>query len=270
MKTARQYIQIPTVCPECQTPLITDGEYLVCPNGESCPAQISGAIKRWLTKIGVKHFGDALVDLLCETGRVERIADLYRLDPNEVAAMEFPDCRKVGGTADKAFRNLHAATTMPLHVFVGSLGIPLIGRSMAKTLVDGGLDSLNAMSKAKVADVAAIPGVGQTKAEAFCDGFWDLLDRGIITALLAHVTIAAKAVGAFTGKSICMTGFRDAQMEQAIEAQGGSIKGSVSKDLTILVTKDPTSNSGKAQKARQYGTEIIGIDEMWDRLGGRP
>jgi DNA ligase (NAD+) len=260
----------PTVCPDCGTPVVNDGAYLVCPNGESCPAQISGAIKRWLTKIGVKHFGDALVDLLCETGKVERIADLYRLDPNEVAAMEFPDCRKVGGTADKAFRNLHAATTMPLHVFVGSLGIPLIGRSMAKTLVDGGLDSLNAMSKAKVADVAAIPGVGQTKAEAFCDGFWDLLDRGIITALLAHVTIAAKAVGTFTGKSICMTGFRDAQMEQAIEAQGGSIKGSVSKDLTILVTKDPTSNSGKAQKARQYGTEIIGIDEMWDRLGGRP
>lgn len=29
-------------------------------------------------------------------------------------------------------------------------------------------------------------------------------------------------------------------------------------------------NSGKAKKARDYGVEVIGIDEMWTRLGGRP
>jgi DNA ligase (NAD+) len=262
-------LNTPLVCPDCNTAVIRDGAYLICPNGDTCPAQISGAIKRWIAKIGIKHFGTSLIDMLCETGTIERIADLYRLDPAKVAAMDMGG-RKVGGSADKAFKNLHAATTMPLHVFVGSLGIPLIGRSMAKTLVDAGLDSLNAMSKAKIADVANIPGVGQTKAEAFVDGFWDLLDRGTIAGLMAHITIAAKATGAFTGKSICMTGFRDNTMVTAIEGQGGTVKSGVSKSLTILVTKDPASTSGKAAKARKYGTEVIGIDEMWDRLGGRP
>jgi len=262
--------ETPTVCPDCGTAVHRDGAYLVCPNGETCPAQISGAIKRWVEKIGVKHFGGALIDLLCDTGKVERIADLYKLDPNEVAALEFPDCRKVGGVADKAFRNLHAATTMPLHVFIGSLGIPFVGRTTAKTLVDGGLDSLNAMSKARIATVAKIPGIGQSTAEAFCDGFWDLLDKGTITSLLTHITIAAQATGAFSGKSVCMTGFRDATMVTAIEAQGGTVKGSVSKGLDILVAKDHTSTSGKAEKARQYGTEVISIDEMWNRLGGKP
>lgn len=28
--------------------------------------------------------------------------------------------------------------------------------------------------------------------------------------------------------------------------------------------------AGKAEQARKYGTEVIGIDEMWDRLGGKP
>jgi group I intron endonuclease len=28
--------------------------------------------------------------------------------------------------------------------------------------------------------------------------------------------------------------------------------------------------AGKAQQAAKYGTEVIGIDEMWDRLGGKP
>jgi len=263
-------LETPKVCPDCGAAVKRDGAYLICPNDESCPAQISGAIKRWVAKIGVKHFGTALIDLLCETGKVERIADIYRLDPNEVAAMEFPDCRKVGGTADKAFRNLHAATTMPLHVFIGSLGIPLIGRSMAKTIVDAGYDSLNAMSKARVADVASIPGVGPTKAEAFVDGFWDLLDNGVIASLRAHITIAAKASGAFSGKTVCFTGVRDKVCETAIESQGGTVKSSVSKGLTILVAKDPSGKSGKLDKARSYGTEVIGIDEMWDRLGGRP
>ena len=260
----------PDNCPECGTAVVRQGAYLVCPNGETCPAQISGAMKRWIAKIGVKHFGTALIDLLCETGKVERIADLYLLDPDKVAAMEFPDCRRVGGVAAKAFKNLHAKTTLPLHVFIGSLGIPLIGRSMAKTIVDAGYDSLNAMSKAKAADVAAIPGMGSTKATAFVDGFWELLDRGVVASLRAHIDIAAKATGAFSDKSLCMTGFRDAQMVSAIESQGGTVKSGVSKGLDILVIKDPTSASGKAQKARKYGTELVGIDDMWNRLGGRP
>lgn len=268
-QAAREYFHTPTHCPECNELLVRDGAYLRCTNGDACPAQIAGAVKRWISKIGVLHFGDALVDMLCETGKVETIADLYKLDPKEVAQMGMGG-RQVGGTAGKAFKNLHDAKTIPLHVFVGSLGIELIGRSMAKTIVDAGFDSLNKMSKAKVPDIAAIPGVGATKAEAFCDGIWDLLDRGTITGLMAHITIAAKATGVMSGKSVCFTGFRDKQLEAEVEAQGGTIKSSVSKDLTILVAKEPSSTSGKAEQARKYGTEVIGIDEMWDLLGGKP
>ena len=101
-------------------------------------------------------------------------------------------------------------------------------------------------------------------------GLGDLLDRGVITSLMAHITIAAKATGAFSGKSVCMTGFRDATMVTAIESQGGTVKSSVSKGLDILVLKDPQSTSGKAEKARKYGTKLVGIDDMWNRLGGKP
>jgi NAD-dependent DNA ligase len=77
------------------------------------------------------------------------------------------------------------------------------------------------------------------------------------------------------GKSVCMTGFRDAAMEDAIAAQGGVVKGSVSKTLTYLVALDPASASGKAQQAREYQqkglpVQIVGIDDMWTILGGKP
>jgi DNA ligase (NAD+) len=141
---------------------------------------------------------------------------------------------------------------------------------MAKTIVDAGFDSLNKMSKAKIGDIAAIPGVGQAKAESFVEGFWDLLDRGVITGLLRHITVATKAVGAMTGKSVCMTGFRDKQMDCQVEALGGTVKSSVSRGLTYLVCKDAASTSGKAQQARTLGVTIVTIDEMWDLLGGKP
>jgi len=272
--TARTYFTVPTHCPVCQAPLQRDGEYLVCRNN-ACDARIVGAISRWITKIGILHFGDALIDMLCETGKIETIADLYELDPKDVAQMGMGG-RMVGGTATKAFSNLHANKTIPLHVFVGSLGIELIGRSMAKTIADAGFDTLNKMSKATPAQIAAIPGVGQTKADAFCEGFWDLLDRGTITGLLKHITVAAKAAGSMSGKSVCFTDIRDKQCEREIEAQGGTVKSSVSKELTILVAKDPIKGtSGKIEQARKYQAEgrpieIIDLDEMWDRLGGRP
>ena len=262
----RVYFLAPTHCPECNETLVRDGAYLRCTNGDACPAQIAGAVKRWISKIGVLHFGDALIDLLCESGKVETIADLYKLDPKDVAQMGMGG-RQVGGTATKAFNNLHAARTLPLHVFVGSLGIEHIGRSMAQTIVDAGFDSLNKMSKARITDIAAIPGVGQTKAEAFVEGFWDLLDRGTITGLMQFITIANKATGAFTGKSVCFTGFRDKTLEAEVEAQGGTIKSSVGKGLTLLVSKDPNSTSGKAQDAAKHGVEVIGIDELKTRLG---
>lgn len=260
----------PTECPECKTATERDGAYLVCPNKDTCPAQVSGAIKRWVTKIGVKHFGDSLIEHLCETGQVETIVDLYKLDPDTIAMQDDKNGRKIGGNAVKAFRNLKAKTKLPLHIFVGSLGIPHVGRGTAEKIVNGGFDSLRAMTLAKEADIARIPGVGDVRAKAFLDGFWDLLDQGIITGLRVHVSIAEKASGPFSGKTACMTGFRDAAMVAEFEAQGGVIKSSVSKGLTMLVAKDPASTSGKAAKARKYGVEIIGIDEMWGRLGGRP
>ncbi|OHD28424.1 MAG: hypothetical protein A2Y38_14010 [Spirochaetes bacterium GWB1_59_5] len=262
----------PKVCPVCGSALQRDGEYLMCSGKDACPAQVIGTIRRWIQKIGVKHFGDSLVELLCESGRVKTIADIYRLDVSDVAIMDMGG-RRVGGTADKAFHNLRAPAAMelPLHVFVGSLGINMIGRSMAQTIVEAGFDSLDKMTRATPAQIAAIPGVGQTKADAFVDGFWDLLDRGVITDLLGvGLRIQKPKTGVLSGKSYCFTGFRDDTLEKAIEAQGGTIKSGVSKSLTVLVTKEANSTSGKAQTARKYGTEVIGVDEMWQRVGGKP
>jgi len=258
----------PDKCPVCATAVKMEGEYLLCPNTETCPAQVSGAVKAWVTKIGLKGWGETIIDTLCEQGIINSPADLYKLDAGELADVQM-EGRRVGGTADIILTELHAKKDMPLHVLVGSLNIPLCSRSTCKTLVDAGFDTLDKMRAAKMVEVAAVPSMGVGRAEAFVRGL--LTRKELIDALLAAgITVAKPSDGPLKGKSFCMTGFRDSDMQAAIEAAGGTIKSGVSKDLTTLIAKDWKSNSGKAQKAQQYGVEVIGIDEMWDRLGGQP
>ena len=264
MTAQRTYFTVPTHCPECNTTLQRDGEYLVC-RGDDCPAQVAGAIKRWVKKIGVLHCGESLIEALIEAGMVEDAADLYLLDPDTAVEVDVGG-RRAGGTATKAITNLGKKKTLPIHVFVGALGIPLIGRSMAKILVDGGFTSLSAMMKARISDVAAIPGVGQTKAESFVKGFAER--AGLVGKLIGEAGIIVQAAtGPLVGQSFCLTGFRDAALSDALEKLGATVKGSVSKKLTYLVADDPQSQSGKAKKARDYGITIIEPDEARKMAG---
>ena len=264
VRTGSTPFTVPTHCPCCASPLLMEGEYLVCRN-DDCEAQAAGAVKRWVKKVGILHLGDTIIEALIDQGIIEDPADLYTLTEDKLSSVDL-EGKSVGGNASRIVKQIAGKRVLPLHVFVGSLGIPLIGRSMAKTLVDAGYDSLHKMAKAKIAEIATIPGVGPTKADSFVRGYWSKMH--LIGKLIANgVEIQRIATGVMSGKSVCMTGFRDAAMEQAIEAQGGTIKSSVSKGLAYLVTSDPNSTSGKAQKAREYGTRILGVQEMWSMLG---
>lgn len=256
----------PTNCPSCKGTLQRDGEYLVCRNLD-CEAQAAGSLKRWIAKIGVLHFGESLIEALLEAEFVEDIADLYGLDPFKVADLEIGG-RRVGGTADKAINNLNAKKSLSLATFVGSLGIPLIGRSMAQTIVDAGFDSLSKMMKAKISEIEVIPGVGQTKAEAFVIGF--SAKATLIGKLIGEAGIQIQQVqGALLGTSFVFTGFRSSELKDALEAAGATVKDSAGKSTSFLVALDKNGSSGKLVAARKNGTTVIDADDAWAMVGGK-
>lgn len=257
----------PSQCPSCGEDLVRAGEYLVCLNVGVCPAQVVGALERWVQKIGILDWGSTALEALVEAGHVKEIADLYLLDRQTLASLQLAG-RVLGSSADVMLANLHAKKELPLHTLVGSLGIPLMGRSNVKMLIESGYDTFDKLLAAKPIDIAKIDRMGDTKAVSFVRGI--AKRKGAIDKLLAAgVTIKAAGQGVMKGKSVCLTGFRDAALEERVENQGGSIKSSVGRDLSYLVAKDPTSTSGKAQKARDLGIQVIGIEDMWNLLGGR-
>jgi DNA ligase (NAD+) len=262
------FFTAPTHCPACSASLSMKGEYLLCTNPD-CPAQILGGVTRWLGKTGVLHFGGEMAQAAIDAGVIESLGDLYRITESQLSALEM-DGRRVGGAAKRAYESLHATKEMPLETLVGSLGIDLCGRRMVEMLVKAGFDSLEKLDSATVNDLSMVDGFGLTKAVAFKKGF-NAKKPVILDLLAAGVTIKQPQVKKLTGSkmrgvSVCFTGVRDAALEAEIIAQGGEIKSGVSRGLSILVCKDTGSGSSKATKARELGTEVVSLQDMWARV----
>ncbi len=71
--------------------------------------------------------------------------------------------------------------------------------------------------------------------------------------------------GEFTGKTVVLTGFRDKVLQEKIEAQGGKIGSSVSKNTDYLVVKDQSvidDPTDKVVKAQDLGVKIITKDKL--------
>lgn len=81
------------------------------------------------------------------------------------------------------------------------------------------------------------------------------------------------------GTTVCFTGALKAtingdpvtreQAEESAKRAGLIVLSSVTKKLNVLVVADPQSLSGKAQKARQYGTLIVAEAVFWSEIGVR-
>ena len=72
--------------------------------------------------------------------------------------------------------------------------------------------------------------------------------------------------GKCKGLSICVSGFRDSNLEEVITNEGGKIVSGVSKKTTHLVVKDKSANSSKMSKAKLLGIPILSIEEFYEIL----
>ena len=80
------------------------------------------------------------------------------------------------------------------------------------------------------------------------------------------IILEVEGQGTLSGKSFCFTGelvsMKRADAEQLVKKNGGTIKSSVTKDLSYLVTNDTESGSSKNVKAAKFGIPIINEKEF--------
>jgi DNA ligase (NAD+) len=257
--------QPPTTCDACGGEAARDGEYIVCQNRSSCPAQVEGRISAWISTLNILEWGDVLIQKLVQTGLVKTPADLYRLTQEQVSSLE----RMGDKSAANVLSKLQERNPVPMEQFVGGLSIPNIGSTMVKMVMDAGFDTLEALQIASLESLLALHGLGPVKARSLYEGLRD--NRALIEDLLsAGVRISKKIEGALSGKSFCFTGAMKNKrplLEQMVKDHGGTVKASVGKGLTYLVIADPNSTSSKAVAARKHGTLCLSEEDFLAMVG---
>jgi len=255
--------QPPETCDACGTAVAQDGEFHVCPNRETCPAQVTGRISQWISSLNILEWGDTLLEKLVTTGLVKSVPDLYRLTTEQLEGLD----RMGPKLAEKLLANLHAEKVLPMEVLLGSLSIPGIAASSIKMAMDAGIDTPEALRSAPLEALGKIPGFGPVKAEALFN--W-LRSYGQILDELAGVgvTVKEKVKGKFNGMSFCFTGTmrnKRPDLEAMVLGNGGEVKSSVTKKLTYLVLADHTTT--KAATAKKYGTKLLTEEQFLEAVG---
>lgn len=260
---AKEEIQIPNICPECNFNLEMNGEYLQCPNTSFCPAQKVGRIEKWVSELNILELGRTLIDRLVETGLVSDVADIYSLTIEQISSID----RMGEKSATNVYNSIHRYVEIPLHQFIGGLNIPLIGSASMKLITDAGFDNIDKLYKASVSEISSIKGIGPSKASSLIKGISD--NKDLITKLLNNgIIIKSKTDGKLSGLNICLTGTMENKrsvLEKMIKDAGGNIKSSVGKDTSILIINEDSSSS-KAIAAKKLGIKMIDEKQLLEML----
>ena len=273
---------MPTQCPECGSDLraITEGDVDIrCPNSRSCPAQLRERIyyigSRAALDIDVLGY-EAAVALLQDKIITDE-ADIFSLTEEVLMKSEFftkKDGSK-GKNLEKLLAALDEAKTRPLWRTIVALSIRHVGPTAAQALATH-FGSMQAISEASVAELAAIDGVGEVIAQSIVEWFEIDWHRNIISSWTKAGVAMVNAKSADLPQTLAgltfvvtggLNGFTRDSIAETITAHGGKPSSSVSKKTDyVLVGSDPGSKLGKAQ---ELGVTIIDEARFLELLAGK-
>jgi DNA ligase (NAD+) len=267
-----QRFVMPKTCPVCGSQAVREeGEVVTRCTGVSCPAKLREALLHFASRSGmdIQGLGDVLVDQLLEKGLVLDVADIYRLGAGPLA--ELP--RMGRKSAENVVAEIAGSKARPLHRLLFALGIRHVGERAARVLASS-VGSVGALERAPQASLEAIGEIGPKTAAAIRRFFEQPRNRELIRRL-AEAGVRTEATdeelspipppdSVFAGKTVALTGtLPDVTREEAkarIEALGGRVSGSVSKNTDFLIAGDEPGT--KLDKAVELGVRVVGPEEF--------
>jgi DNA ligase (NAD+) len=257
----REFV-MPTMCPECGTPLRHEREADVdirCPNARSCPAQLRERIFHMAGRgaFDIEMLGYEAAVALLAAGVVHDEGDLFTLDERKLLAVDLfrTKAGELSANGRKLLSNLAAAKDRPLWRVLVALSIRHVGPTAAQALARE-FRSLDAIEAADEQALAAVDGVGPTIAAAVREWFTVDWHREVVAKWRAAGVRLAEPVDDsvvrhLEGLSIVVTGslegFSRDEATEAITRRGGRAAGSVSKKTAfVVVGEEPGSKYDKA------------------------
>lgn len=269
-------LDYPKICPICKAETTVEinnnTKVLVC-NNPSCKGKLLGTLKHFVSKnaMNIDGLSESTLEKLIDDNLVSDFIDIYTLKGsyNDIIKMEGFGER----SADKLIQAIEESKNTTLERLINALSIPMIGRTASKTIskfFNGDfIDFYNNGLSNPEFDWTQLEDFGQAMNESIrayakedtLDMVWQL------STFLNFATSSQQENNNLDGKIFVITGKlntfdnRDAAKDM-IEAHGGKVSGSVSKNTDYLVNNDILSTSGKNKKAKQLNVPIITEEEL--------
>ncbi len=267
-------IEFPTHCPACGSELIRlEGEAdHRCVNPE-CPAQLLEGLIHFVSRqaMNIDGLGEKVIKQLHEAGLVHNVADLYRLDRDDLLGLE-----RMGETSvTNLLSAIEQSKQNSLERVLFALGIRLVGQKAASLIAER-FETMEAIIAATVEELTAIDGIGTKMAESIVLYFEKPEARELVKELSeSGVNLSFKGTkrptmeGApLSGKTVVLTGklheMTRSEAGKQLELLGASVTGSVSKNTDLLVAGEKAGS--KLAKAESLGIEVWDEAKLLDFL----
>jgi DNA ligase (NAD+) len=251
----------PTKCPSCGSKVVEGAErgMLYCLNAD-CPAQRLEAIWHFAGRatMDIRGLGYERIQQLIEKDLVHDVADLYDLKPGQLEQLE----RFAEKSANALVDAIAASKKQPFSRLLFALGIEDVGEIAAKQLARH-FGTMDALAEAGMDGILGIHGMGETIAKSVTEWFDRAQSKRLIEKLrrrgLTFDEPRPKTTGALKGMTVVITGTLDTlsrdQATELIEANGGKVTSSVSKNTSFLVAGAEAGS--KLEKAKALGVKIM-------------
>lgn len=262
-------------CPECETQLVrTEGEAaFYCPNEDECPPQIKGKMEHFVSRkaMDLDGLGEETIDLLYNIGLIRSIADLFKLEKEQLAQLE----RMGEKSAERILAGIETAKTVPFERVLFALGIRFVGETVAKTLARK-LHTIDNIQSQTIEQLTEIEEIGPRIAESVVEWFSKPKHIEMIARLKEaglQFTVSEDSIISKTDKlkglNIVISGTfekhsRD-ELKDLIEQNGGKNVGSISKKTHYILAGENMGPS-KLEKAKELGVPIITEDDFLKML----
>jgi DNA ligase (NAD+) len=263
--------EMPAACPVCGYAVErVEGEAVFrCTGGLFCPAQRIRSILHFASRkaLDIEGLGEKLVVQLVETGTVHSVADLYRLDRDDLVGLE----RMGEKSTDNLLAQLERSKTPVLDRLLYALGIREVGEVTATALARhfGTLEAIGAAGEEDLVDVPDVGPVVASHVRAFFQESHNLeiLEQLQDAGLRWQPLEGPEGEQPLAGQTWVLTGalgMPRARAKNLLEALGARVTGSVSARTTVVLAGAEAGS--KLRKAEKLGIDILDEDAFLELL----
>ncbi|WP_035508353.1 NAD-dependent DNA ligase LigA [Halobacillus karajensis] len=267
--------RMPEECPECGSKLVRlDEEVALRCINPNCPAQLREGLIHFVSRnaMDIEGLGEKVIAQLFQENLIHNIADLYKLDREELLQLD----RMGEKSVENLLKAIEASKENSLERLLFGLGVRYVGSKAASTLARH-FEHMDALIESDAAALESIPEIGSKMAESIASYF----EKEQVIQLLEELKglgLNMEYKGAkksdlpvdspFMDKTIVLTGamehFSRSKAKKIVEDLGGKVTGSVSKKTDLLIAGEEAGS--KYTKAAELGIEIWDEEQFRNAL----